>query len=117
MAALIIQEINIDGLLEVLVAADVGLIDTFTNTGREYIKVDNAGGSPITVTPTVTGAISTGEEITTPVITVPAGEARLIGPFSKALYSNVVTISYSDVSSVTVAVLQVPNTERPVVTG
>ena len=79
MAALNVQEITVDGVQEVLIAADVGLSDTFTNTGREYIKVNNGGGSPITVSPTVTGSISTGEQITTPLITVPAGAARFIG--------------------------------------
>ena len=117
MAALNVQEITVDGVQEVLVAADVGLSDTFTNTGREYIKVNNGGGSPITVSPTVTGSISTGEQITTPVITVPAGEARLIGAFSRTLYSNLVTITYSDVTTVTVAVLQLPNTTQSVVRG
>ena len=117
MALLTVQTITVDGIEPTFVAADAGLTDTFSNAGQELAEVINGGGSPITVTPTVTGSLSTGEQILNPIVTIPAGETRKIGPFNARLYSAIVSLVYSDVTTVTVGIFKLPRTQQPVVSG
>ena len=111
MATLTINTITIAGVAEAAVSADAGG-DEFVNTGREFVKVSNGGGSPITVTPTVEGSLSTGETISPTVVTIPAGEERIIGPFPVPVYTDTTTlraaIAYSGVTSVTVEAFKLP---------
>jgi hypothetical protein len=86
-----------------LTAADA-TNNTFPNTGREWIEVNNAGGSPITVTLT-TELTYQGFAIADQTGSVSNGTTRLFGPFDVNLYSPLtgnVTVAYSAVTSVTV---------------
>jgi hypothetical protein len=112
MAVLTVASLAYSGITETLVAADVAG-DTFANTGNEFIKVDNAGGAPIQVTPTVFGVLTSGQPITEESFTIPAGEFRLYGPFNRTVYNDPtgnVVINYSDITSVTVEAYRLPPT-------
>lgn len=85
--------------------------DTFPTTGREFIVVENGGGSSITVTVATTVTVD-GLAVTDLTAVVAAGEKRAIGPFPPATYAadqqpgGNVALSYSSTTSVTVAVVQ-----------
>ena len=116
MATLTVQPITISGLSTAYAAADVAG-DDFANTGNEFVDVVNGGGAPITVTPVVTSTISTGETITPETVSIPAGENRQIGPFDRTIYNDAagnMHIDYSDITSVTTAVLQLPRIQAKV---
>ncbi len=80
--------------------------DRFLNTGNEQLYVKNAGGGSINVT--VDAQSDGGVAYTDPVIAVAAGAEKLIGRFDPRKFndsSGYVNLSYSGVSSVTVAVI------------
>lgn len=80
--------------------------DRFLNTGGEVFYVKNAGGGSITVT--VDAQSDGGVSYTDPTITVASGAEKVIGRFDPRKFndsSGYVNISYSGVSSVTVAVI------------
>lgn len=83
--------------------------DQFLNTGREVLYVLNGDASPVTLT-FAPGGLPGGLALATYNVVVAAGEERMIGPFPAALYSNptgYVTITYSGVTSLEVAVVRV----------
>jgi hypothetical protein len=84
--------------------------DTFLNDGRTMFYCKNAGGSPITVTVDTPNTLRGGIAIENPVTTVPAGSEEVIGPFDPAIFNQAagtgVSITYSDVTSVTVAAIR-----------
>jgi hypothetical protein len=105
MAELSVQEITIDGTV-VTFAAAAGGGDTFPNTGKEILVVKNDSASSITVTIDSQAECSFGFDHD-PVITVGAGVSREIGPFKPQRYNDadgMVNVSYSAVTTVTVAV-------------
>ena len=118
MALLTVEKIVDTGLNPNLVAADVGG-DTFKNqtASRTFIYVDNASGAPITVTVTAqtTSAVTSGLGKTTKadsITSVTNAQFRLIGPFPAVAFNDgtgTVSITYSAVTSVTVAVIEVPS--------
>ena len=109
MATLAQNVITRAGVVETLVAATAGG-DAAPCNPDNYLKVNNGGGSPITVTLAIPAAYSgwSGVTYTNSVITVTNGTARLIGPLNPAIYQDPVTglctITYSGTTSVTVGV-------------
>lgn len=97
-------------------AAAAGGGDTVDNDGATFLHVKNGGGAPITVT--VTAQVAS---LPTPrygnltraniAVSVPAAGERFVGPFPKAAFNDAngrAAISYSGVTSVTVAALRCP---------
>ena len=83
------------------VAASAGG-DTFLNNGKSLFYVNNGGGSSINVTP---GGLS----LAAVVVAVANATAKIIGPFDPSLFNNAsgqVSITYSAVTTVTVAAVQ-----------
>jgi hypothetical protein len=109
MANLNVQKIELSGLNPSYVAAAAGG-DEFVNSGRAFIHVKNGGASSIDVTVDSQTPCSQGYDHDA-VVAVPASEERMIGPFPKDRFNDAsekVQITYSDVTSVTVAAIEVP---------
>ena len=119
MAALSVNVLSIAGVAPTYVAAAVGgdTANGPNNDERLFIHVKNGGGSAVTVTinpvaPTQAKVAGAGV-LSVPAISVsvPATTGdRMIGPIPQAYYdaSSNVNISYSAVTSVTVAAIRVP---------
>lgn len=110
MAALTTQTVNrTTGQTLTTAAATTGAGDTWTNTGSEFLYINNASGGSITVTVTIPllvdgVAISTGKQFTVGATTI-----KLIGPFPTSTYTDTngnATVTYSAVTSVTVAAIR-----------
>jgi hypothetical protein len=73
-----------------------------------FLRINNGGGSPITVTMTVPAArtYEPNVAITSPAISVTNGQSRMIGPIDAATFQDpttgLCTITYSGVTTVTV---------------
>jgi hypothetical protein len=108
MAALSIQTAVPAGIaLSFASAASGG--DTMVNDGKTVLIVKNASGSAITVTVTAKAACPLGS-LHNISVSVANGAEQIIGPFLPAIYNNTsgaVEITYSSVTSVTVAALKV----------
>lgn len=107
MTTLAAQAINLTGLNQSYAAASAGG-DDFVNTGREFMHVKNGGAGSINVTINSQTLCDQGYDHDV-VVAVPAGGERIIGPFSPGRFndaSNKAQITYSGVTSVTVAVLK-----------
>lgn len=104
MAALTVTSVNTAGVA-VSAAAAAGGGDTFANTGSELFYIVNGGGSPITVT-FATGTYFGGEPITARAVAVANGATKIVGPFRPDIFGTTVSVSYSAVTSVTVAVFK-----------
>lgn len=108
MALLAPQQIQITGPAITLAAA-AGGGDTVAPNDRLFLWVKNASGSPITVTVVVPGTYF-GQALPDVAVSVPAttGE-RMIGPLDSRLAdpsTGVISITYSAVTSVTVAAVK-----------
>ena len=85
--------------------------DMFKNSGNEFIHVKNGGGGAVAVTIPTPKTIK-GLAIEDKVVSVPAGEERIIGRFDPGLYNQsgadagMCYIEYDQVTSVTVAVFR-----------
>lgn len=80
------------------------------NNGKMWLHVVNDDASPTTVTVETTKTIN-GLAVADLAVTVPAGEQRTIGPFNKDTFDNgdgEVKVTFSNVTSVTFAVLALP---------
>jgi hypothetical protein len=109
MATIIAQTANKTGTIKTLVAASAGG-DQFANFGREIVELNNASGAPILVTFAPAG-LPGGLALATYNVSVAAGTTKIVGPFDSALFSSaagLVTVSYSGVASLTIAVISVP---------
>lgn len=96
--------------LAVTYTAANGSGDTFVNRGKDFLHVKNGSGSSVTVTVACANPCSFGvtHAAHNLITVVGAGADRLIGPFDKSQYndsSNLVTVTYSSATSVTVALL------------
>jgi hypothetical protein len=105
-AALTTQQIVQAGVAPSYTAAGAGG-DSFVPGQRTFLHLKNGGGASVTVT---IPAPSFGTFSITPLsITVSAGGEKLVGPFPPDLFLDSTTgncpVSYSGVTSVTVAVL------------
>jgi len=109
MATLTVQQAVIAGLTPSYGAA-AGGGDQFANSGKAMIHVKNGGGGSINVTVDSQVACSQGSDHDA-VVAVGAGVESMIGPFPKARWndsSDNVQITYSGVSSVTIAIVELP---------
>lgn len=109
MATLSVQRVDMTGLDPAFAAASAGG-DEFVNSGRAVLYVKNGDATDKTVTVDSQTPCNQGFDHDVQV-TVPAGGERIIGPFPKNRFddaSGKVQITYSDVTAVTVAVLEVP---------
>jgi hypothetical protein len=109
MATLVVQPVNISGVVITPVAASVGG-DVVPIGEHNCLEVTNGSGSPITVTITVVGADGLGRALSNDVVTVAAGTTKRIGPIGKAFANRTdhkAHVAYSSVTSVTVAVTAV----------
>lgn len=109
MAQLTLQTTAITGLAPTYAAATGGG-DAFANDGLTYFHVKNGGGSSINVTVNSVTACDQGFDHDQ-VVAVPNGGERILGPFPVGRWNDTsgnVTVSYSAVTSVTVAAVKVP---------
>ena len=109
MATLSVQTIVLGGTAPSYAAAGAGG-DEFVNSGREFLHIKNGGVGSIDVTINSQRPCDQGYDHDV-VVAVGAGAEKMIGPFPKSRFDDAngkVQITYSGVSSVTVAVLQVP---------
>lgn len=108
MAELTVQRTGLEGLAPEFDAADE-LGDEFVNSGKAVLHVKNGGMSELTVTVDSQAKCNFGFDHDI-AVDVAAGEESIIGPFPKARFDDPnkkVQISYSGVTDVTVAVLEV----------
>lgn len=107
MAALTVQQVLVSGLVNPSFVAAAGGGDTFVNNGTStFFEVVNGSGGSITVTFNDTGSVApTGAtQFNADVaVAVPAGQRAVIGPFATARFGGTVGVTYSGVSSLTVA--------------
>lgn len=101
MAAIAVQTPGLTGAVITYTAAAAGG-DTMANTGVEKLRVKNGGGASINVTINSQRPCDQGTDHDL-VIAVAAGAEKEIGPFPPYRFGNPVQISYSAVTTVTVA--------------
>ena len=109
MATLTVQEITRSAITPIYGAA-AGGGDQFANDGRTYIHIKNGGASPITLT-IATQMTVDGKAVADDAITVTNGQERIVGPFPPGIYNdanNMVQLTYSGVTSVTVGAFRLP---------
>lgn len=94
------------GVTITLAAADA-TGNNFPNTGREVFVVNNGSGGSINVTVDSKTPCNQGADHDL-VVAVGAGVQKMIGPFDPARYGSQVDITYSAVTSVTVAARKTP---------
>lgn len=109
MATIAKQTVVRTGLDATYAAAGAGG-DVFANDGNNMFHVKNGGGGAAVVTITSQlSAVPAGAAKTDVVVSVPAAEERMIGPFPSASFndgSGQVVVSYDQVTSVTIAVIE-----------
>lgn len=112
MATLATQKITRAGLVATLAAATSGG-DKFTPSNRTYLEVNNGSGATITVTIETPGEAIEDVAITDLAVPVAAGARSRIGPFPGGTFadstdSGLCQISYSGVTSLTIAAIELP---------
>jgi hypothetical protein len=109
MAVLTVQTIVKAGITPSYVAA-AGGGDTFVNDGETFFHVKNGDASSITVTFDAVGKLE-GFAIADLAVTVAATSEEMVGPFPRGIFNSGATgvgVSYSAVTSVTVAAIKLP---------
>lgn len=111
MATLASQKITRAGMAPTYAAAAVGG-DRFTPDSNTFLHVKNGSGGAITVTIAATKVPLPNMTIANDVVSVPAGGERMIGPFPYDTFvavdgSGLADITYSGVTSLTIAAVQV----------
>lgn len=104
MATLTAKRVVVTGTTPEPVAADAAG-DSVAPSGTTFFRVKNGGASAITVTVVVPGKTRWQQDQPDVPVAVAAGAEALIGPAQNALAdrdTGLVTITYSDVTSVTV---------------
>lgn len=112
MATLGVETAVLTGLEPTANAAAAGG-DVVPNDGRTVIVVANADASPHDVTVSSPTDCNQGGSHDA-VVTVPAGEKRVIGPFKRTRFNNgsgQIALTYSDSTGMTVEVISVPRTD------
>lgn len=107
MATLSVQKISLTGLGPAFVSASEGG-DEFANSGRVFLHVKNGHTSDQTVTVNSLRICDLGYDHDA-IVTVPAGEERLIGPFPRFRFNDPngkVQVSYSGVTALTIAAIE-----------
>lgn len=108
MAELTVQEAAQAGVALTLNSAAAGG-DEFSNDGRTIIIAENGDGSSTTITVTSEATLA-GLAVSDLEVAVAAGATKAIGPFPVNVFNDSdgnVNLSYSSVTSLTVAVLKV----------
>ena len=113
MATLTVQEMDVTNGLSATYAAASGGGDDFANDGDVFLHVKNGGAGSVTVNINSVPANASVQGIGTipvpdPAIAVANGTEKLIGPFPPSRFNNStgkVSVSYSGVTSVTVAAI------------
>ena len=108
-----IQTVVKGGLEPTYTGATLSDGDRFRNTGKEFIHVLNGGGGAVAVTIPTPAQVS-GLDIEDKIVSVPAGEDRMIGTFEPGLYNQAAGatdagdcyVEYDQTSSVTIAVIR-----------
>lgn len=80
--------------------------DDFANTGSQFLLIKNDDASTKTVT-VVTTQVVDGNAVSDLAVAVPAGQVVAVGPFFVSVYGTSVSMTYSDVTSLSVAVMSV----------
>jgi len=106
MAELAIQSIGPAGLNPTYVGAS-GSGDTFANDGRTFIRAKNGHASTQSVIVTALYPCNHGftHSVT---VAVSAGGERDIGPFARDRFGDPVSVTYSQVTLLTIAALRIP---------
>jgi hypothetical protein len=97
------------GIAPTLAAANVDGHTIPSNTGRIFLHINNASGAPVTVSAAIPKSVD-GVAVPAKTLSVPAGAARLFGPFPRDDYNDAtgaVAISFSAVTDVTVGAFAV----------
>lgn len=115
MAALTLQSIALAGLEPAYAAVNSQDTVVVSSAQRNFLHVKNGSGVSVNVTITAvkTSATVPGVGVVTisdEVVAVPAGEERMIGPFTEAYMDTdgTVTIDYSATTTVTAGVFTLP---------
>ena len=90
-------------------AAAAGGGDQYTNTGKELIHIKNGGGGAVVLTLDIEKTVD-GQSVVDPIVTIPAGEERMLGPFT-SVYEDPdknVSLTYDGVASLTIGVFKLP---------
>lgn len=109
MADLTVQVISLLGIVPSYAAAAVGG-NAFLNSGREYFHVKNGSAASIDVTVDSVAPCNQGFDHNV-VVAVAASAEKLIGPFPKSRFNDAaekVQVTYSAVTTVTVAAVRLP---------
>ncbi len=105
--SLSVQDIERSGL-EPSYSSAAGDGHSFQNNGRVFVHVKNDDGSSKTITIQTPGTVD-GLAVADRTVDIPAGEERMIGPFSPGQYNqsdDTVYVDYSATTSVTIAALR-----------
>ncbi len=105
-----VQEIVTTGLDPVYEAANADG-EKIANNGRTFVHVENGSGASVTVTVQHPGTVD-GLAVADLAVAVPAGEDRMIGPFTGRFEQTgsdegYVYVDFSAVTTVTVAALRI----------
>ena len=76
-------------------------------SGRSFLWCKNGSGAAITVTLATPGTVDSDLAVADRTVTVPAAGDRLIGPLNPTVYGSIVSVTYSSVTSLTVAVVSI----------
>lgn len=106
MADITVQTISRSGL-EATYQACAGGGDKFVNTGVEFIHIKNVDVADKTLTMALQATVD-GQSVAAKTVVITAGEERLVGPFPTAYNDSQskVNLTYSAVTSLTIAVLK-----------
>jgi hypothetical protein len=110
MAVLTVNVIDrVTGLVAPAGAAAAAGGDSFANDGHTFLKVANGGGGGITVTVDSVQVCSHGFDHNQPdAAAVAAGAERWFGPFPTTRFGSSCAVTYSGVTTVTVAAVRLP---------
>jgi hypothetical protein len=111
MATLTRQNLSLTGLSNPSYAACAGGGDDFPNDGSNtFVHIKNGSGGALVATFDDTGSTGpTGAQSYNPdvQVSVPAGGEQIIGPFPTGRFGSSVAITYSGVTSLTIAVYKI----------
>lgn len=103
MALLTTQQMTSAGAAITAVSAAGGGDTLDISNGRTFLWCNNGGGSSITVTLVTPGTVDGDLTVQDRAVSVTNGTWKMIGPLNPAVYGSVVSITYSGVTTVTVA--------------
>ncbi len=111
MATLATQKVTRAGLVNPTFASCAGGGDRFTPDSNTHLHVKNGSGGALNVTVAATKVPLPNQTISNVVVSVPAGGEARIGPFPYDVFaatdgSGLADITYSGVTSLTIAVIQ-----------